>query len=539
MFNPTYLQRSRHGVFYFRWPLPLAKGATNPSRTIKLSLRTREPRLALRLAMWLSYLARENAHRGPQSPMNHKELRTLLAEHFGRYLAAYKARIDASGPLEGFQRQLVENGVGVAQLELDDGPLSLADDNAKALKFVQDHSVKIEPGSAQFEAFKRSYKQAERDYLKATLAYSDSMEQFEFQAGEQTLDADDAARSRKVSDDAPLALHALVDEYWKFAKLERRWIGKTDGEKIGHLALLYEVLGKDVLVASVGRTEAHRMRTILVGYPVNRNKLRSTRGKPLAEVLDLPGAATLHIRTINKYLQTYSGLFGWATKNGYCASNPFEGLPLRTDRADDNAPRLSFSDEQLEVLTSALLATSDPNIEHHKWGTLIGIHTGARLNEIAQLYLEDVSQVGGIWCFDINRKAGTLKKLKNDASKRVVPIHPKLLEYGFLDYLHRMKMRKGNERLFPQLSYTKADGFGRNLGRWVNETLLPDLNLKTKQLTFHSLRHTMVRRLIAADVSQAHIMAIVGHEPGTTTLKTYNRDGFPAALLFDALTKAI
>lgn len=108
-----------------------------------------------------------------------------------------------------------------------------------------------------------------------------------------------------------------------------------------------------------------------------------------------------------------------------------------------------------------------------------------------------------------------------------------------MDYFERMKAKPGNDRLFPQLSYSKSDGYGRNLGRWVNESLLPDLNIKTDQLTFHSFRHTMVRKLIAADVSQAHIMAIVGHEPGTTTLSTYNRNGFPPNLLIAALTKAI
>lgn len=72
----------------------------------------------------------------------------------------------------------------------------------------------------------------------------------------------------------------------------------------------------------------------------------------------------------------------------------------------------------------------------------------------------------------------------------------------------------------------------------MNESLLPDLGLKTGQLTFHSFRHTMVGKLSAASVPQEHVMAIVGHEPGTTTLKVYNRNGFPPKLLLVALEKA-
>ena len=116
-----------------------------------------------------------------------------------------------------------------------------------------------------------------------------------------------------------------------------------------------------------------------------------------------------------------------------------------------------------------------------------------------------------------------------------MPVHPRLLELGLLDYIQTVRNVAMNTRLFPQLSYTTSDGYGRNLGRWFNETLLPTLGIKTKQNTFHSLRHTVIERLIAADVSQAHIMAIVGHEPGTTTLKVYNRNGFPPSQLLAAL----
>ncbi|RYE50607.1 MAG: hypothetical protein EOP18_13210, partial [Rhizobiaceae bacterium] len=67
--------------------------------TLKLSLRTREPKEALRLAMPLSYLALRISQRGQQSGMDHKELRALLIEHFNRFLAARRAAIDTAGPL--------------------------------------------------------------------------------------------------------------------------------------------------------------------------------------------------------------------------------------------------------------------------------------------------------------------------------------------------------------------------------------------------------------------------------------------------------
>lgn len=465
--------------------------------------------------------------------MDHKELRTLLGDHFRRFLAARKARIDASGPLSPDDRSLLENTLSVAEMELQDGPLDQQDTDRRTDAFLAQHELDIQPGTPLYTAFQRSFTQAHRDYAKAVLAYSEAAERFDFTPPAALQAPVDAAPG---SDS--LTLDGLVEKFWQFAKLENRWTGKTEGERREHIDLLYERLGRDLLVSGFGREQAHLMRETLVKYPVNRHKLAQTRGKPLDEVLDLEGVRTLHPVTINKYLQTYRGLFGWAVQNGYAARNPFDGLALRADKVNAEAPRLPFSDRQLETIRAALLSKDADHVQNHRWGTLIAIHSGARLNEVAQLHLEDVKQVDGIWCFDFNQKPGTLKKLKNAASRRVIPVHPKLLEYGFLDFLTTMKARTGNERLFPDFSYSKSDGYGRNLGRWVNESLLPDLGIKSKQLTFHSFRHTMIRKLIAADIPQAHIMAIVGHEPGTTTLKVYNRNGFPPGTLLHAMTKA-
>lgn len=463
--------------------------------------------------------------------MDYKQIRTVLAEHFSRFLASKKAEIDADGPLSAKDREVMESTITFAEMELADGPFNPEHGDEKALEFIRHYELDLQPDMPLFETFKQSLAQAHRDYAKAVLAYSDDTQNYDFKpAPSQTTGSPPSGMES-------LTLAELVEKFWRFAKLENRWSNKTEGEKQGHIDLLYERLGKDIQVSAFGRDEAHLMRETLVAYPVNRHKLKKTSGKSLLEVLEIKDVQKLHPITVNKYLQTYQGLFGWAEVNGYCAANPFHKLSLNTEKVNAVDPRIGFSDDQVNIIRNAILGKEKFYKEHHKWGTLIAIHTGARLNEIAQLHLEDTRQIDGIWCFDINQKQGTLKKLKNAASKRIVPVHPRLIEYGFLDYFERVKARKSNDRLFPEFTYSKSDGYGRNLGRWVNESLLPDLGIKTDQLTFHSFRHTMVGKLGAADVSQAHIMAIIGHEPGTTTLKVYNRGGFPPKLLLAALEK--
>lgn len=50
MYNPTYLSVSRHGIYYFRMPVPKSKRSLIGKAEIKKSLRTRDPKEALKRA---------------------------------------------------------------------------------------------------------------------------------------------------------------------------------------------------------------------------------------------------------------------------------------------------------------------------------------------------------------------------------------------------------------------------------------------------------------------------------------------------------
>ncbi|MBZ9884706.1 site-specific integrase [Mesorhizobium sp. CA10] len=468
--------------------------------------------------------------------MDYADVHGMFSAYFKEALKAHKQSIRENGHLSPVVISAFEQAVADARVPNVQSLKEAADRNFID-NFMMDR-ILVEVGrstdlpNGMRQMLLKEYRRANGAYCQAVLDFDSAFGSYDFETDNQATVP--LPSSQKSSDFTSLS--QLVTEFWKYARLEERWTPKTEGEKQEHIDLLYEILGKDLDARTIDHPKARKVREVLASYPVNRNKGKLTRGKTLDEILGMTGLTTLHRLTINKYLQTYKGLFNWAKQNGYCAENPFSGLSLGNKRTNDEAPRLPFSDSELETLRNALLDKSRNLQEHHKWGTLIAMHSGARLNEVAQLHLDDIRVVDGIHCFDING-SGPTKKLKNASSKRVVPIHPGLIEYGLLEYIDAVRSKPGNVRLFPQLTYTESDGYGRNLGRWFNETFLPDLKLKTKQLTFHSLRHSVVRQLIKGDVSQAHIMAIVGHEPGTTTLSTYNRNGFPPAQLLAALEK--
>lgn len=399
-------------------------------------------------------------------------------------------------------------------------------------ELMKNAGVTSEISTEQRQSFRTEFRLADAAYSNAVLQFNRTHDGYDFAEPAKVPEP----QAQTASQVKGTVLAEAVAEFTADAKTEKRWTAKTEGEKQEHIDLLYEILGKDRPVNEIGYNEGRTVQKVLRAYPVNRHKAAETRGKALDQILALTGVRTIHPLTINKYLQTYKSLFNWSKRVGLCTDNPFDGLSLRTSKVNEVEPRIPFSDAALTTIRDALTASDREIPEHHKWGALIALYTGARLNEVAQLHLADIGPVDGVPSFNINAD-GPVKKLKNKWSKRIVPIHPKLVEYGLLDYIRDVQMERSNTRLLHQLTYTVSDGYGRNLGRWFNEAFLPNIGLKTKQHTFHSLRHSMIERLIAADVQQAHIMAIVGHEPGTTTLKTYNRNGFPMSQLLSALEK--
>jgi integrase len=461
------------------------------------------------------------------------EFRNSLRAHFSRMLDDQKQSIRENGRLSPVVAYSMEDAVQnpYPTSFKDKAIQNLLDDQsiAEVLKKVGETADLI-PETRQ--AFRAEYRLADKAYMQAVLQFNSTHDSYSFSEG---LAATIPQLPEKLLTKGPTLSQAVAD-FMADAKLEKRWIAKTEGERQEHIDLMYEILGKDRLISEVGYEEARTVHKALRAYPVNRHKGTNTRDVPLADLLTMTGLRTLHPLTINKYTQTYRSLFNWAKRNGLAKANPFEGLSLRTDKVNDVDPRIPFSEAALNTIRDTLTKSGGEIPEHHKWGSLIAFYSGARLNEVAQLHLTDIREVDGIQCFDINAD-GPTKKLKNKHSKRMVPVHPQLIQYGIMNYIDSVRNAGDGERLFPKLTYTKSDGYGRNLGRWFNETFLPNAGLKTKRHTFHSLRHSMVERLIEAEVQQAHIMAIVGHEQDTTTLNTYNRNGFPMQQLLSALEK--
>jgi len=192
--------------------------------------------------------------------------------------------------------------------------------------------------------------------------------------------------------------------------------------------------------------------------------------------------------------------------------------------------RVDFNTSELNRLFSISSWYSPENIIRtiHKYPErfyipLIAFFTGMRLNEIASLrrndiVFEEVNKIYYIDLIDID--------VKNDPSKRIIPIHKFLLKnLRFKIYFQNIK---SEERLFKNLTWHKDNGYGHNLSKafnlksfkseWINEDRL---NHKNYMLDFHSFRHTAITRFADGGLEEAKINTISGHSQVTQSKRSY------------------
>ncbi|WP_157757146.1 site-specific integrase [Pannonibacter phragmitetus] len=535
MFNPAYLMKSRCGVFYLRWPIPKQLHPEKKASTLKLSLQTRDPRKALRLSRSLSQIGDRLNDRGMAYGMRYEELRGVLIEHFRRLLNEVKAEINAAGPLSEFDREIYESSKRVAKhAKVTDRPLSLVQSDDDLLtRFIKEYDLDIEPGSTEYGWLDRDMKLSFHEFTKAVLAYNESLLRYDLGPDVQPPQADQEEAAKPCS----MTIADAAAAYTAERQRGKAWAAKTIIEKADHIRLLEEILGSDTDVRALTAMEARRVKETLLVYPRNRSKNPATRGKPLVEVLGLPNVEPIQVPTINKYLQTYSELFEWAKQNHHVTENLFSDLTVKQSKRNKDDDREAYTDEQIRLILQTVLDNERGLVTkpYQRWATLIGIYTGARLGEVAQLHLKDIRQQDGVWVFDMNEE-GDRKSLKTSAARRLVPIHQKLIDAGLLGYVQAMKDREAT-KLFPEFTYDPKNGWGRQLSRWFNDRLLVELGLKTKTRVFHSLRHTVNTRLLQAGVSPALVKSIIGHEQEGMTHRQYFKEGFTLQQLKEAMQK--
>ena len=222
--------------------------------------------------------------------------------------------------------------------------------------------------------------------------------------------------------------------------------------------------------------------------------------------------------TISKYTKNVSALFNWAIKQGYTRDNVFQGK-LESTRQKQVIEKYFTQDELDLVLGDSLKKYSlNKNRPERYWITMISAYSGTRLNEICQLDLSDIQEQDGIWIFNLTNDLED-KSIKTKSGNRIVPIHPHLLDLGFLDYVEEVRNQK-QVKLFPNLKKGSTSSYGSAISQWFGR-YLNKLDIKKTGKNFHSFRHTVVNQLISKQVYEPFIKELVRHSHGSITMDVY------------------
>lgn len=191
--------------------------------------------------------------------------------------------------------------------------------------------------------------------------------------------------------------------------------------------------------------------------------------------------------SINKYLDHVAGAFRWAAdrQRKYVEFNPFEKTQLPEGVKREKTRE--FSPEELKLYITMLADTYLPEYPENIWIPLIILYDGMRNNEIAQLYIDDIQERDGIPYFRIWSSDERNQRIKVGTSQRDLPIHSKLIELGFMEYVKKMRA-SGQEQLFPHCRYNERTCryYDDNLSARLNA--LVDCISTDKKLRVYSLR---------------------------------------------------
>ena len=289
--------------------------------------------------------------------------------------------------------------------------------------------------------------------------------------------------------------------------------------------------GNDRLVHSITDADCVKAKEALETMPANASKRKppppqarntSIKAKATDSGAEKP-LPTLAAPTIKESLNRWEGFFDWAIGScRYVGANPVANIPRPSVSNNDEGAK-PFTDGELDKIfePTQFMAAKRP---HQFWGPLIALFTGCRSNEIAQLRLKDIVIENGILCFNfVHDPHGTPPSfLKNSASNRLLPIHPKLWEIGFQAYLDDLKAI-GADRLFPNLPADENGKREKYLSRDFNEGLLVRVGVYQKRVkVMHSFRDTVSAALIRGRLDGGQKSDWLGHAREGTGQKHYD-----------------
>lgn len=290
-------------------------------------------------------------------------------------------------------------------------------------------------------------------------------------------------------------------------------------------------------VTSIDRTVIAEYRAALAKLPTRGDGIRSMTAPQMIEKAEREGLPLAAAATIRNRLRAVSAVLscgvrlGWLQENPVIAGGAGRAAAKAVARVQGGRDRRNYySADELRTIFSGPIYSAggwsprkaDFGMAWH-WLPLLLYYTGARREELAQLKAGDVLKDDAAgWCLSIlavtDDDDDGARGVKTVGSRRIIPLHPDLIAWGFIDYAHGVP---ANGQLFPKLRPDPAGYFGANFGKQWAKYLQQTAKLASPAKPSHGFRHTFKTLCREAGIPEDVHDAITGHVGGSSVARGY------------------
>ncbi len=412
----------------------------------------------------------------------------------------------------------------------------------KALEYVRlqrlrlEHQAKIEQRDTEHaDEIKKIKQEAQRDKLRDHIKIREQQAQLDgFREAMATLSGMAAAspaaviespseRVQNRQDKVP-TLRTVVDDFFREYPKGKKVAMLQKHRTV--LPMFLEVVG-DKPVADITQADVNEFFELVLSLPPHWKNACRRLNVTIRDLAEMDHDETISPKTLKESYKASVRLFLEKKVKPNSQDRVFPaGLTVKEIKYGDGGREVgehkqrAFKPNELKRLFEGpemQAFAADKSMAHCYWLPHVGLCTGARVNEICQInpqtdVLQDVES--GIWYFWMTAETpaddGVTKSIKTGDSRRV-PLHPKLVELGFLDYVKGLR-DAGEKRLFPQWSVysTRASGKAEKWFRqFLRDTGLRDETKGATLTGMHAFRHTLLSYGV---LQKMDLTCITGHE---------------------------
>lgn len=280
-----------------------------------------------------------------------------------------------------------------------------------------------------------------------------------------------------------------LSDAWAMYKAEkgRNWTKSISMANERYMEVLLTVLGGETDVTVITKQDIKQVMEVVENLPKRVvQPYRSMSIQQLIECDDVPPDELVGVEAIHKHLKIYKSLFKIFLTEGkdILPKSPTDGVVAAPSKARFGA----YSTAEMKKFVGWALKQPD---NWQKWITLLLAYTGARRGEIGKLEKSQIKFDEDSQRYYFLIAEGGQGKTEN-ATRQVV-IHPKLIEWGFMEYVDR----QWKERIFSEVAGTNMTKIGKVFADLRDQLGIPYLDDYGQRRLLHSIRHSVCSSAMA------------------------------------------